>query len=92
MEFRLLEDLQGIGVKDILDIWAGVKQQELNAGIAKSQNNVNEWNAQAAIAQARALALAPLGTLSPGFNKQWLVLGAVFVVLGVGYVVLTKIK
>lgn len=92
MAIKIFEDLAGLGVKDILDIYAGINQANIDKGIAKSNQQLQEWQAQGILAMQKAQAAMPLGSLTPSGTNPVYVIGAVLVVAALGYVVLAKVK
>jgi len=57
-DFKIFSDIQSIGVKDLFDAYAAVNQQNISKGVSKSQNYINELNAQAELFRAQAIANA----------------------------------
>jgi len=45
----ILDGIKSVSVKDIFTGYATIEQLKINSGMAKSQNNVAEWNAQASL-------------------------------------------
>lgn len=87
-DFQIIDDIKSIGVKDLFDAYAVVNQQNINKGIAKSQNYLNELNAQAELYRAKALAQTQqIGTLA---KDNRLITAAVL--LGIGFIAYKLIK
>lgn len=93
---QILDDLSSLGVKDIFDIYANLQRTKIDAGIARSTNQINEWRAQAELASAKALADMNAYTQQPfyegsGLSKQ-AVMVAVLAVVAVGVIFAVKAK
>ena len=89
---QILDDLSNFGVKDIFDIYAGVQRAKIDQGIARSNSQIAEWNAQGALAMAQAqaaMAYQPFG--NTGLSNGALMIAALAVV-AVGVVFAVKAK
>jgi len=84
---QLLDDLSGLGVKDVLDIYARINQAKIDRGIAASNSQIAEWQAQGLLAMQQAQAYQPFA--GTGLSNGALMIAALAVV-AVGVVFAVK--
>lgn len=91
MAAQIFQDLNAFGIKDAFALYAQLEQQKIDKGLAKSTNQINEWNAQAAFLslQQQAQEQAAKDGKQAGSNKL-LIAGAAALVLVLAYVALAK--
>lgn len=85
-DFQIFKDLKSIGIKDLFDSYAAVNQVNIAKGVAKTNNQIAEWNALAELErmqQSSANAWSTVGTATNG--NPMLVLGALLLVGYVAY-------
>jgi hypothetical protein len=91
-DFKILTDIKGLGISDLFNVYAQINQQNINKGIAKSQNFLNELNAQADLYRAKnGVITKSTGLLNPNAKTDWAKYGLIaVVVLVAGYVLVKK--
>lgn len=92
---RLLDDLKSLGVKDLLDVYAGVNQAKIAQGTAESQNLIAKMRAQAELTaqnfQMEQLRALNMQNLTGSTSGRALMVGGAVLVVGLGlYLALRK--
>lgn len=88
MDFQIVNDIKGLGIKDIFDLYSSVNSQKIARGALESQNYVDKIKAEAELYNAQALKRVKESEVF-SFNNKWLMWG---VVAGLGVVAYKLIK
>lgn len=84
-EFQLLQDVKNISLQDLFGAYSAINQANIDKGVAKTNNYINELNAQAELyrAQAQAWLLQNQPTAITGIDGRQLLMIAALIGAGV---------
>lgn len=83
----LVDDLSGLGVKDIFGLAATWNQSRIDAGIAKTKNQIAEWEAQYKLLALQNQSAGGGGSSAANGsgNSPLLLVGGLLLLAGIGY-------
>lgn len=87
-DFKILSDIQNIGIKDLFDAYASINQQKIARGVVESQNYIDKIKAEAELYNAKALSVGDKFIEQVDSNK----LVTIAIVVGLGFVAYKLLK